>query len=208
MVLSKKQITLETYNKSAQQLAEYFSGIDDVRRKLVDKAFALSGLNNPKVLEIGCGDGRDAEYILTKTKNYCGFDLSERMVKLAKKRLPQVDFFVSDLEGYNCEEKYDLIFSLSTLVHIDKTGLQIFLEKMINCLTVDGLLVIDLKMSDKYKEEFKKDQFGKRVFYYYPVKLIRKYISKQYKIEYLLEERVGKTNWLSIIARKKHHDKK
>ena len=97
--LSEKEITLQTYNKSAKKLAEYFSGIGS-RKSDINRAFSYINKKEPKVLEIGCGDGRDAEYIVSKTKNYEGFDLSEEMINIAKTKVSEGNFHVADLEEY------------------------------------------------------------------------------------------------------------
>ncbi len=122
MELSKKQIILKTYNKSAQQLAKYFKSIGP-RKKDIDQAFSYVK-KGATVLEIGCGDGRDAEYILTQTKEYSGFDLSGEIIELAKKRLPEKHFFVADTEKYFLKKKlkkYDIIFSFASLLHSKKS---------------------------------------------------------------------------------------
>jgi hypothetical protein len=50
-----KQATIDTYNKSAKELAVYFRGIGS-RVSDIEKAIKLVGnIDNPSVLEIGCG---------------------------------------------------------------------------------------------------------------------------------------------------------
>ncbi len=200
--LSEKEITLQTYNKSAKKLAEYFSGVSGPRKAFIDKSFKIYSKNNPKVLEIGCGDGRDAEYIVSKTKNYEGFDLSERMIELARKRLKGVNFFVDDLSQYNCHKKYDIIFALSALVHSDKKEVKDFIYSMSSCLVENGILVIDLKIKKTYTRELQTDKFGMRVFYYYTPELIQNFVRNKYKTLFMETQTIGKTEWLTIILQK------
>ena len=70
-----KHQTIDTYNKTArahsQKFEDYGAREDDVER-----AFSYINRQNPKVVEIGCGDGRDAVEILKRTNDYVGVDLS------------------------------------------------------------------------------------------------------------------------------------
>jgi SAM-dependent methyltransferase len=200
---SLKQQTINTYNNSAQELAEYFSGVSGPRKKFIDQIFSYCSKNNPKILEIGCGDGREAEYILNKTNNYRGFDISKGMINLAKKRKLEADFFIADMEKDNFAEEYDIVFSLSSLLHSNRRVIKKIINKIANNLTEKGILAIDLKIEDKYRQEVKNDKFGKRVFYYYPQKLIEKFVSKKYKILSTETEKIGHSNWLMIILQTK-----
>ena len=64
----------------------------------IEQVITSLGKDNPCVLEIGCGDGRDAKRIVRFTKNYLGFDISSGMVELAEKRVPQARFLVRNSE--------------------------------------------------------------------------------------------------------------
>jgi len=88
--------TLHTYNKSAKQLADKFAGIGS-RKADVKRAFELRGKANPRVLELGCGDGRDAKEILKGTKNYAGIDYSSELIELARAKNPKTKFEVRDM---------------------------------------------------------------------------------------------------------------
>ena len=62
---AKKQL-INTYNKSARELSEYFQGIGP-RVKDITNVFNYFPKERHlalKVIEIGCGDGRDAKEII------------------------------------------------------------------------------------------------------------------------------------------------
>lgn len=99
--MNLRQQTVDTYNKSAKELAEYFRGIGP-RTDDIDLAIRLAGNSeNPKILEIGCGDGRDAKEIVKRTKNYTGFDISEELIKIARADVPDATFEVADATHYD-----------------------------------------------------------------------------------------------------------
>jgi len=200
-----KKKTLDTYNNSAKELAEYFKGIGS-RKKDIDIAFRLaSNQVNPDVLEIGCGDGRDAKEIVSKTEHYLGFDISMELINLAKEHVPDAHFIVADaiLFDYG-SERYDIVFAFASLLHLDKNEIKTVFEKVHNSLKQNGLFYISLKLSDKYEEVIKKDRFGERKFYYYNPKIIKEIAGNSYKIEkqgggFVA---VGNTKWFEIVLRK------
>jgi len=73
-----------------------------------------------RILEIGCGTGQFAEFLLDEGfKNYLGFDFGERAIKLAKERVPDFSFVVSDaLSGEVYKNAYDTVICLEVLEHI------------------------------------------------------------------------------------------
>lgn len=86
--------------------------------KLLDK---IGSLKNKKVLEIGCGIGRWAKYLVERepTIHYTGIDISPKMVEIAKKRVPSASFL--NMSGDNLrfkDESFDLVFSITVLHHI------------------------------------------------------------------------------------------
>ena len=52
-----------------------------------------------KVLELGCGNGRDVQYIVSKVgiDNYIGIDASSGLIALARKKVPKAVFHVKDM---------------------------------------------------------------------------------------------------------------
>lgn len=65
-----------------------------------------------KVLEIGCGTGRWAEYI----KNYSGCDISERLVANSQMK-HDADFFACNIIN-EVPEGYDMYFTYTCLLHV------------------------------------------------------------------------------------------
>lgn len=111
-VTDLRQQTIDTYNKSAIALAEYFRGIGS-RTTDIDKAFALCGEpKSAQVVEIGCGDGRDAKEIVKRAGWFLGFDVSEELIKLARELVPTGKFEVADATKFTFPENLDIVFAL------------------------------------------------------------------------------------------------
>ena len=170
--------------------------------KEIKKIFSIISKNNPKVLEIGCGSGRDAKEILKYTNDYLGIDFSEGMIKQAKKFVPEADFIIADLEEFIFPEKLDVIFAAASLLHSDKENLKNFFNKAYDTLNKGGVIFISLRYREKYEGEKNADDFGSRFFYYYNSKLVKKIAGERYKIWLEEIEEYRNLKWINFIFQK------
>lgn len=199
-----KEKTVETYNKSAKELAEYFRGIGS-REKDIDLAIKLAGQpNNPMILEIGCGDGRDAKEILKRTKYYKGFDISNKLVEIAREYVPGASIEVADAVNYDYPDKLDVVLAFASLLHLNKSDVKTVLKKVHKALKKGGTFMISLKLADSYKEEVKEDKFGARMFYFYNPQIIEELAGPDYKVVASTTDfkASNKTKWFEITLRK------
>lgn len=193
---------IKVYNESAQELAERFSGIGsrvaDIERalKLADKS------DGAKVVEIGCGDGRDAVEIVKHASMYQGFDPSIGLLNLAKFRVPSASFVLSDASIYNYPDNLDAVFAFASLLHISKDDLPDIFKKIHKSLRSDGILYISLKERDEYAEDTKVDQFGTRMFYFYNPSIIKRLAGDGFSIIYEEHYLKGKTPWFNLALKK------
>lgn len=94
-----KPIALEAYEK----LAEAFSEIAPAKAEnayIEQPAMrkAIGEVRGKKIFEAGCGPGILAEYLVHEGAKVVGFDVSPKMIDLAKKRVPNnASFFVADM---------------------------------------------------------------------------------------------------------------
>ena len=104
------------------------------------------------VLEIGCGTGRIAKKIIKQCKKYVGIDISSKTVDVAKNHFKDFNnaFFINeDFLKYKDTEKYDVIFSTLTFMHIkDKKKA---LNNAFNLLKNKGEFILSI---DKNQQNF------------------------------------------------------
>ena len=72
---------------------------------------------NSSVIEIGCGTG-DLLAALTP-KRGLGIDISPKMVEVARKKFPHLEFETGDFEDLQIEKKFDYVVSVETIGHVD-----------------------------------------------------------------------------------------
>lgn len=91
----------------------------------------LADLKFDNCLEIGCGTGKNTEWLLTKAKQITAVDLSNEMLAIAKEKIhsPKVQFIEADItrDWEFAKEKYDLVSFSLVLEHIENLD-KIFLE--------------------------------------------------------------------------------
>jgi SAM-dependent methyltransferase len=197
-----RQATIDTYNQSAEALAEYFRGIGP-RVKYIDFALELAG--NPKaarVAEIGCGDGRDAKDIASKVDYYVGFDVSDELIKLAKAHVPEAKFEEADANDFEYPDNLDVVFAFASILHLNPAELKETLEKVANALKPGGVFYISSKHAEQYKEEVKEDKFGTRLFYFYNPDIVADLAGDNYTVPKYWYENIGTTKWFEIALQK------
>jgi len=198
--MNAKQETIDTYNQTAAQMAEKFRGIG-ARVSDIEKAFSILDTPNPSVLEIGCGDGRDAKEIVTRTDKYLGIDVSSSMIELAEVHVPEATFQVADVETFEFPAGLDVIFAFASLLHSDRNAVDGILRRAYKSLNDNGVFFISLKR-DEYQSKIKEDEFGTRTFYFYSPEDIEQMLRGEYRVIFKEEQSFQNQDWFTIILQK------
>jgi SAM-dependent methyltransferase len=99
-----------------------------------------------KVLDVGCGSGwitRSFAEFTGNPSNIVGIDLSEYRIETAKKFSQSIQYIKGNIvEGYEFNNKFDLITTFDVLMHIDtKELLENALTNIYKNLNSDGIFV-------------------------------------------------------------------
>lgn len=195
--------TIKTYDDSAVALAQYFKGIGP-RVSDIELGLKLANASkNARAIEIGCGDGRDAVEIKKRVAWYEGFDPSSGLLKIAQKNLPNTSFVAADALTYDYPSKVDVIYAFASLLHVNKHDLRKVFAKTASSLRGGGIFYISLKERSVYTEEIKDDEYGKRMFYYYNIDLIKTIAGEPFISVHEAHQKIGKTDWFTIALEKK-----
>jgi len=85
-------------------------------------AIHATGLGNPSILEVGCGNGYYSEvfaHMLTVPYSYVGVDYAAAMVDSARQRCPNTRFEVADAcELPFADAEFEVVFNGVSLMHI------------------------------------------------------------------------------------------
>ena len=164
--MDKNQLTIKAYDDNFQHYSDKFDDYG-VRVEDIDRAIKLNESGSLRALELGCGNGRDAEYIVKKVgeTNYTGIDASKELLKIAQDRLPKVDFRLQDMREVDVSpETYGIVFAFASLLHVNREETVEILKKCHKSLKNGGVLYITTKFGE-YRE-IKINNMGDEKYYY------------------------------------------
>jgi len=108
---------------------------------------------NSKVLDIGCGNGRNIRSIVEMAKEIIGIDNDPKAVDDAKKNLADfsgVKIILADALNLPFPDKsFDVVIFLDTLVNMKENKVQT-LKEMSRVLTDDGKIIISVYSEDAF----------------------------------------------------------
>jgi len=96
------------------------------------------------VLEAACGTGSYMQFLKDKF-TISGFDLSTEQIEAAKKRLPDLDFFVADMTDFDTGQPYDAVLCLfSSIGYLQTKGaLDKAIANMAKHTKPGGLIIVE-----------------------------------------------------------------
>ena len=129
-----------TYNKIADiYTRQYFDDLTDT--PWIDKFLAYLP-DKAKILDVGCGPGEFAKYLLGKSDDVIGVDLSEEMIKIAKERVDGEHFSVMDMRHLAFDkETFDGVLVAYSLIHIPTNEVTSTLQEFHRVLKPGGFLM-------------------------------------------------------------------
>ena len=78
----------------------------------------LDEIENPKILEIGCGTGQFAKMLWdSNVKDYFGIDFSEKAIEKARILSPQA-FEIADIRKYEISNDFNTVILMEVLEHL------------------------------------------------------------------------------------------
>jgi len=139
--------TLSYYEKNASNLSKRYESADvtTIHQTLL-KTFSP----NSKLLEIGCGSGRDANFMLEQGYNLTAIDGSQKMIDEAKMIHPTLEphLFTMQLpHGLDFESNsFDGIYSIATLMHLTKEGIYQTIKNIHTLLKEKGKFLFSISI--------------------------------------------------------------
>ncbi|MBU1413959.1 class I SAM-dependent methyltransferase, partial [Myxococcota bacterium] len=168
--------TIESYNRD---WGKYFRDTAYLDLSHVYQVFRKHIPRGGKILDAGCGVGRDTRYFIQHGYRVVAFDASEKMVELCS----QYPFgyclhhAFDDLERI---EEFDGVWACASLLHLQLIDLKDALSRLVNSLTPDGVLYFSLKSMEcgcQYES-----QNGK-TYYFYDKNLIDSFVQNDLMLD-------------------------
>ena len=124
-------------------------------------SFMASWEPKGKVLDVGCGQGRDSLFLAAQGYSVTGIDASqvgvEQMLELASRQALTIKGIVADFFNYDFTETYDVIV-LDSILHFGKEGIEGelgLLENLCNVLNTEGIICLFVHKSKAKEKKLK-----------------------------------------------------
>ena len=193
--------TLDYYNKNSE---EYFNSTLNVDMTNTYKEFLKLVPEGGKILDLGCGSGRDSMNFMKLGYEVTAVDGSKELAKKASVLLGK-EVIVSTFEELELKEKFHGIWACASLLHIKREDLKTVLNNLYNNLEDNGVFYMSFKYGEK---EYVDDK--NRYFNCFTDESIIGFINENTKYNilglYITEDKLGRVNevkWVNLICNKK-----
>lgn len=191
-------MSIDYYNKNANNFfettvnADMSKAYDIFEEKLIEKG---------KILDLGCGSGRDSKYFLSKGYEVVAIDFSPVLAKLASCHIGQ-KVIVADMREINYCDEFVGIWACASFLHLSEDDIYKTLEKCYIALKKDGIIYLSFKYGEN---NYTKDGrtftcFNENKFL--PIINNLKFSNYEFFITDDVRENRHNEKWLNIILKK------
>jgi 2-polyprenyl-3-methyl-5-hydroxy-6-metoxy-1,4-benzoquinol methylase len=169
--MDKNELTIATYNKCAVAFQNKFMDMDLYHRSY-DLLCERISFANPRILEIASGPGNITRYLLSQRPGFdiLAIDLAEKMVELATKNVPGVEFRVMDCRDILLlAEKFDAIVCGFCMPYLTNEECAKLIADMAQLLKPGGIVYFSTMEGDESRSGFETTSFsgGNEVYVHY-----------------------------------------
>lgn len=189
---------VEYYNKNAES---FFAGTVNADMSLWRDKFKSYISDGSRVLDAGCGSGRDSRAFKQDGYLVEAFDASSEMCKLASEHIGQkvLQMRFDEIEFVN---EFDGIWACASLLHVSNEELSDVLNKLYKALKTNGILYVSFKYGEGAKQR------GDRTFSDFTEESV-KVLLENAKFEIVecgvstdIRPNRADEKWVNVIARK------
>lgn len=136
--------TLEYYNENSEK---FLADTANVEFGELQSRFALMLPEGGRILDLGCGSGRDSLAFLKAGFDVDAVDGSKQMAE-ATNSLTGLDVVQALFDEYEPDGLYDGIWACSSLLHVPSDELPSLIEKYSKALKPSGIFYLSFKLGD------------------------------------------------------------
>lgn len=138
------KINIQAYDKLAKDYDSWARGFDFSNEYRQFKEYL--GLEKGKVLDVGCGSGRDARALFDLGFDITGIDLSEKMLELAKFKEPGAKFVRMDFRELSFPDNFfDGFWANAALFLVDEESMKKTLGELYRVIKNGGIGYLSFK---------------------------------------------------------------
>jgi hypothetical protein len=195
----KRNSTLEYYDKNADQYLNKTLFLD---LSELYKEFEANVTKRGRILDAGCGVGRDTRYFIEQGYTVISFDASKEMARKCNE-YPHAFCLNISFEDLKFREEFDGVWCCGSLLHLTLEGGKGAIRRLTTSLKVGGIMFVSLKEGEG------KEKSEGRFFQYYNESSVKELYKGDSRLEVVKmwatkssvpEE---KHNWLSLLLQRK-----
>ncbi len=141
--------TIDYYNKHAE---EFTASTFEVDMESLYQPFLAELPEGTRILDVGCGSGRDTLAFKNKGYQVDAIDYSEELVKKAS-RLTGIPIKLKSFYEVDDYEAYDGIWACASLLHCERTRLKEVIGKLLSALKPNGVIYMSFKYGNGDREK-------------------------------------------------------
>lgn len=191
--------TIDYYNRNVQDFVDRTVSVDFTR---IHKVFLELLPRDARILDFGCGSGRDTKYFLD-----CGYqvDAMDGSIELCRAASEYTGIHVKQMlfQDLAEEEKYDGIWACASILHVKKTELPDIIRKMSLATKENGIIYISFKYGDyegerngRYFTDMTEISMKELLVDFPELKVEKQWITSDVRADR------GDERWLNMILRK------
>ena len=141
--------TVRHYDEKAEELAVRYESADMSKTQALLLKYLPAG---GRVLEIGCGSGRDSAFLLANGFDVAAIDASAEMLIQAQRHHPQLagrlspEPFPLSADSPILKRQFDGVISIAAIMHIGDQDLFECASQIRDMLRSDGILVLSASL--------------------------------------------------------------
>ncbi len=191
--------TLVYYNRNAEDFADSTESVDF---HITQNRFLDCVPSEAKILDFGCGSGRDTRYFLEKGYKVEATDGSMELCKLASEYagIPVKCQLFQELDAV---EKYDGIWACASILHLSCKELKDVMRRMSRALKSNGIIYTSFKYGDfegerngRYFKDFTEESFKLFIETIPELEIIDQWLTGDVRLGR------GEEKWLNVLLRK------
>jgi ubiquinone/menaquinone biosynthesis C-methylase UbiE len=176
-------ITRDSYDLISASYSDKISGlvsdtwVGDYEKRLLDRFLQLTEASNLKILDVGCGNGKDTAYLMAKGVTVIGIDYSSKMLQEAKRHVQNGVFLLMDMRNLEFpNDTFDGVWANGCIYHVPKVELGQVLKEVIRVLKPLGIFSFNAKAGKGERLENNPKSFAgaPRFYAYYTINEIKK----------------------------------
>ncbi len=140
--------TINSYNNEAEKIAKLHSSLTPHRiYELINQYF----IKGKSTADIGCGIGRDTNFLNNQGFSVVGVDASEGMLKQAQQLYLDLDFrldYLPTLANFKNSEFQNILCS-AVLMHLDEVAIEAACIRLVELLKTNGCLIISIRSTNE-----------------------------------------------------------